>query len=409
MKSVGYEKRMKYENTLIISKYTTSYICESLYEITQSFSCDYGIDKFHKEDSFCYSCNKKNIIDYLKDQCDGNNSVAPFLLGEETVEASEYIKYMFFELKKEIPSEYDLMIGLEIIEIKKANISKRNNLLSKVRYITITYLIKRNDDIIANDFMVFDELNANSMNEFINETIYDFTWNRSHKKEFTFSLNSNILFNNKAAGVLFHECVGHFLEADNYINSTLNSDNICDDSITVYENFNEKSEYDDMGNKIKKDVMLIKNGKINSLLTDANFSNILNCHNTGNAITETPDALPSIRMRNMYVKEGMEKREKIISGITNGLYVDNISYGEVNYYSGDFFLMPSRSMLIHNGLIKESITNIPLHFNIKQFNQWKIQLCDDPITIHSLCLKMGAAKKVAFTAPSMLLQPRKEL
>ncbi len=165
-------------------------------------------------------------------------------------------------------------------------------------------------------------------------------------------------------GILLHEAVGHGLEGDSIRKNTsiyynLLGKKVASNYCTVIDNptLNNKRgslNIDDEGTITKKNI-LIKNGILKSFMLDKLNARLMNLNSTGNARRESYNFLPIPRMTNTYMLPGKYNLKDLINSIDYGLYIINLSGGQVDITSGKFVFTISEGYLIKNGRIINSI------------------------------------------------------
>ncbi len=165
-------------------------------------------------------------------------------------------------------------------------------------------------------------------------------------------------------GVLLHEAVGHGLEGDFIrkkisIYSNLLGKKVASKFCTIIDNAtldNKRGSLniDDEGTLTKKNI-LIKNGILKSFMLDKLNAKLMNLDSTGNARKEFYNFLPIPRMTNTYMLPGKHNLNDLINSIDYGLYITNLSGGQVDITSGKFVFTISEGFLIKNGIIINSI------------------------------------------------------
>jgi len=273
---------------------------------------------------------------------------------------------------------------------------ERSNSFNTIKYFILnatTYLTNTDIDKISN--IIMNEI----------------TWSLSKKIQLNSTKNFDIILKNTAAGMFFHECIGHFLEADHYYNSPirlLKDNKFCSRNITIIENLEYNYDVDDYGSNVCNSIQLIKDGYINNVLSNEVYSNLLGIKNTGNGITENTYMYPFIRMRNMKLLEKPNNIEELISNTDKGILIEKISMGEVNVYTGDFSILVTKSYIINNGVIKEELDEFVLNYNIRQLIEADMEVCNDIESCMSLCGKFGVVVKVNYCTPSVCIKwPKK--
>lgn len=184
----------------------------------------------------------------------------------------------------------------------------------------------------------------------------------------------------------------------------LEDNKLCSKNITIIENLECDYKIDDYGSEIYKNIQLIKDGCIKNVLSNEVYSNLLEIKNTGNGITENSYMYPFIRMRNMKLLGKSNNIEDLISNTDRGILIEKISLGEVNVYTGDFSILVTKSYIINNGIIKDALDEFVLSYNIRQFREVDMEVCNDMESRMSLCGKFGAIVKVNYCTPSVCIK-----
>lgn len=414
--TVLYNKASQYRKSMLIGKDNKTYICDLKNKsITCNEKSSYGVQYISNNQTEVLGCpeellqsninlcglganmaRKEKCLSYIKQK-----TIPNFKIELVVANITQLLNAIITK------NNLDITISLEIITVKKIKINEGMAFNDRPKeYFIMSYIVNREGSLISNDFIVVNDINQQVEQDFANEIIAAITWNDLEKHSIVIDKNDTIFLRNKAAGMIFHEFLGHLLEADNYHCSPISlSENkkVCDSNINIFENYLSTGHSDDFGNSIEKNIAIIRKGKINRVLTNQIYANILGKKDSGNAITEEPDGGSQIRMRHMYVQEGNVTVEEGLSQIKNGILIEKISMGEVNMYTGDFFLLIERAYQLVNGKEKKAISVAPLHFNFKTFAQKKILLCKDILQFASLCGKMGSVVKVDYSCPSMIL------
>ena len=170
-----------------------------------------------------------------------------------------------------------------------------------------------------------------------------------------------------ASGILLHEAMGHAFEADfNRKNQSIFADKmgqrVCPPGVDVVDDgtimYNRGSgNYDDEGVPGQKTYM-VKDGILTSYLHDRISAAWYGVEPTGNGRRENFRYNPIPRMRATYMESGTADPESIISSVSNGIYVDQFSNGQVKIGEGDFTFFVKSGYLIENGRITAPIKDI---------------------------------------------------
>ncbi len=170
-------------------------------------------------------------------------------------------------------------------------------------------------------------------------------------------------------GILLHEAVGHGLEGD-FIRNNISiysnligkkvASNLCtvvDDS-TVH-GLRGSLNIDDEGSLGRKKI-LIKNGFLESFILDKFNAKLMNLNSTGNARRESYKFLPIPRMTSTYLINGKSSFSDLINSVDYGIYIANLSSGQVDITSGKFVFTILEGYLIKKGKIFSPIKEATL-------------------------------------------------
>ena len=159
-------------------------------------------------------------------------------------------------------------------------------------------------------------------------------------------------------GILLHEAIGHGMEADfNRKNistySTMLGKKVAEPFITIIDdatnmNLAGSINIDDEGIPGKKTI-LVENGILTSYIHDRISAKHYGVEPTGNGRRQDFQNYPVPRMRNTYMLEGPATPEDVIKQAGNGIYVENVSNGQVKIGEGDFAFYVSQGRMIENG------------------------------------------------------------
>ncbi len=159
-------------------------------------------------------------------------------------------------------------------------------------------------------------------------------------------------------GILLHEAIGHGMEADfNRKNtstySTMLGKKVAEPFVTIIDdgtnpNLAGSLNIDDEGTPGKRTV-LVDNGILTSYIHDKISARHYGVEPTGNGRRQDYQNYPLPRMRNTYMAGGPASADDVIRQAGNGIYVENVSNGQVKIGEGDFAFYVSQGRLIENG------------------------------------------------------------
>ena len=169
------------------------------------------------------------------------------------------------------------------------------------------------------------------------------------------------------SGVLLHEAMGHAFEADfnrkgQSIFSEKMGTRVCPKGVNVVDDGTLMSNrgacgYDDEGVPGQKTYM-VTDGILTSYLHDRISAAWYGVAPTGNGRRENFRYNPIPRMRATYMESGNAEPEGIIASVSKGIYVEELSNGQVKIGEGDFTFFVKSGYLIENGRLTAPIKDI---------------------------------------------------
>jgi TldD protein len=178
-----------------------------------------------------------------------------------------------------------------------------------------------------------------------------------------------VVIDNGFGGVIFHEAVGHSLEATSVakgasVFSGKKGEKIASELITAIDdgtiaNAWGSATYDDEGNLQKRRV-LIKDGKLNSYMIDKLNAKRMDDECTNSGRRQSYKFAPTSRMTNTYIDNGESTFDEIIAATEFGLYAKKMGGGSVNPATGDFNFAVGEGYMIRDGKIAEPVRGATL-------------------------------------------------
>lgn len=169
--------------------------------------------------------------------------------------------------------------------------------------------------------------------------------------------------------VLLHEAVGHGLEGDfNRKGSSAFSqclgEQVASSLCTIVDDGTVPGRrgslsVDDEGVPGQKTV-LIENGILKQYMQDEHNARLMGVESTGNGRRESYADLPLPRMTNTYMLPGDDAPEDIIGSVSRGLYIADMSGGQVDITSGKFVFTASEAYLIEGGKLTQPVKGATL-------------------------------------------------
>jgi TldD protein len=172
-----------------------------------------------------------------------------------------------------------------------------------------------------------------------------------------------------SGGVLFHEACGHGLEADAILKEASVyagrvGELVASPLVTLVDDGTMDLEWgaleiDDEGRPAARNV-LIENGVLTDYMWDWLQSRKDGRHSSGNGRRESYQFLPLVRMTNTFLLAGTEDPDEIVAQTPYGIYVAQLSGGQVNTATGDFTFGTSEAYLIENGKLTAPLRDCQL-------------------------------------------------
>jgi len=178
-----------------------------------------------------------------------------------------------------------------------------------------------------------------------------------------------VVVSNGWGGVLFHEAVGHGLEADGIQRGTSFytgkvGQKVGSGLVTLLDdatvpNLRGSFNVDDEGSPSQKKI-LIKNGVLQGYMFDTLTGRQLEKFSTGNGRRQSFRHYPLVRMTNTYVLNGSSRPDEIFAETKNGLYARGFTGGVVDTTSGSFTFTVREAYLVENGEVTKPVKGATL-------------------------------------------------
>jgi TldD protein len=211
-------------------------------------------------------------------------------------------------------------------------------------------------------------------------------------------------------GVLFHEAVGHPLEADavdkeasvyrGLVGTRCAGElvNGVDDS-TVPNGWGS-FDFDDEGQPGQRTV-LFEDGVLQGFLYDRLRADKEGVGSTGNGRRESYASPPIPRMTNTNILDGEATAEQILADTARGVYVTSLGGGQVNPATGDFVFGCSEAFLIRDGAVGEPVRGANLIGHAIEVMSSVDAVADDFDTWEGVCGKDGQQAPVGSGSPTL--------
>jgi TldD protein len=178
-----------------------------------------------------------------------------------------------------------------------------------------------------------------------------------------------VIVSNGWGGVLFHEAVGHGLEADHIekhssVYAGRLGERVAAPIVTLVDdatvpNHRGSFRVDDEGVAGQR-TPLVVGGILEGFLTDRKHARALGLATTGNGRRQNFQRLPLPRMTNLCVEPGTSTAADILADTPTGLYVMSLGGGQVDTTSGQFVFSVTEGYLIEGGRLGPAIRGATL-------------------------------------------------
>jgi TldD protein len=216
--------------------------------------------------------------------------------------------------------------------------------------------------------------------------------------------------------VLLHEAIGHGMEADfnrkkisTY--ATMIGKKVAEPFVTIIDdgtnpNMLGSLNVDDEGIPGQKTV-LVDNGILTSYMHDKISAEHYKVKPTGNGRRQSYQHYVQPRMRNTYMEAGPAVPEDVIKSVEKGIYVQDVSNGQVKIGEGDFAFYVSQGKMVENGKLTAPIKDINIMGNGPKMLQNITMLANDLEWNQGgagYCGKGGQAVPCGFGMPTALVK-----
>jgi TldD protein len=225
-----------------------------------------------------------------------------------------------------------------------------------------------------------------------------------------------VVLGHGVTGVLLHEAIGHGMEADfNRKNtstySTMIGKKVAESFVTIIDdgtmpNYIGSINFDDEGTPSQRTV-LVERGILTSYMHDRISARFYGIPPSGNGRRESYQHYPLPRMRNTYMLNGPARPEDVIKAAGRGIYVEDVSNGQVKIGEGDFAFYVSQGRMIEGGKLGAPIKDINIMGNGPKMLANITALADDFEMSQGgagACGKGGQSAPCGFGQPSCLVK-----
>jgi TldD protein len=217
-------------------------------------------------------------------------------------------------------------------------------------------------------------------------------------------------------GVLLHEAIGHGMEADfnrKKISTycTMLGKKVAEPFVTIIDSGTNPTllgsiNVDDEGTPGQK-TTLVDKGILTSYIHDKISAKFYGVQPTGNGRRQSYQHYAIPRMRNTYMEAGPAEPEDVIKAAGKGIYVEDVSNGQVKIGEGDFAFFVSQGRMIENGKLGAPIKDINIMGNGPKMLANTTMVAND-LRFHEggtgACGKNGQSVPVGFGQPTVLVK-----
>jgi TldD protein len=217
-------------------------------------------------------------------------------------------------------------------------------------------------------------------------------------------------------GILLHEAIGHGMEADfnrkgisTY--ATMIGKQVAEPFVTILDDGTNEGlpgslNIDDEGTPGQKTV-LVENGILRSYMHDRISAGHYQLEPTGNGRRQSYEHYVVPRMRNTYMLAGTATPEDVIKSAEKGIYVQDVSNGQVKIGEGDFAFYVARGRMIEGGKLTAPIKDINIMGNGPKMLR-NVTMVANNLEMSrggaGFCGKDGQAVPVGFGLPTCLVK-----
>lgn len=217
-------------------------------------------------------------------------------------------------------------------------------------------------------------------------------------------------------GILLHEAIGHGMEADfnrkklsTYC--TMIGKQVAEPFVTIIDDGTNPGltgslNVDDEATPGEKTVLVDK-GVLSSYMHDKISARFYNVKPTGNGRRESYQHYVQPRMRNTYMLPGQATPDDVIKSVEKGIYVQDVSNGQVKIGEGDFAFYVSQGKMIENGKLTAPIKDVNIMGNGPKMLRNVTMAANDLQMFRGgggYCGKGSQAVPVGFGLPTVLVK-----
>jgi predicted Zn-dependent protease len=216
------------------------------------------------------------------------------------------------------------------------------------------------------------KFNLDGVTQRISETVE----NCKNSRKIAFNGQVPVVLPAGEGAILFHEILGHSLEAD-YVYHGFSPFSLADlDKIIIpagltilcqdsRDPFFKDSPVDDEG-EVCPSPLLVENGVLRRFIADYYYQKLLRLKERGHARLEDFSHIPLPRMFAIYVQPGDYPAEEIIASTPYGIYAREFGDGGLDFGAGRFFFNIRQSYLIEKGRLTAPMGSLTVSGQIRE-------------------------------------------
>ncbi len=217
-------------------------------------------------------------------------------------------------------------------------------------------------------------------------------------------------------GILLHEAIGHGMEADfnrkkisTY--SSMIGKQVAEPFVTIIDDATNPGlpgsiNFDDEGTPGQRTVLVDK-GILTSYLHDKISARHYGLPSTGNGRRQSYEHYIQPRMRNTYMLAGTASPDDVIKSVDKGIYVEDVSNGQVKIGEGDFAFYVSQGRMIEQGKLTAPIKDVNIMGNGPKMLR-NVTMVANNLEMSrggaGMCGKGGQGVPVGFGLPTLLVK-----
>jgi TldD protein len=225
-----------------------------------------------------------------------------------------------------------------------------------------------------------------------------------------------VVLGSGVTAVLLHEAIGHGMEADfnrkklsTY--STMIGKKVAESFVTIVDDGTNPHQLgsiniDDEGTPGQRTVLVDK-GILSSYMHDKISAKHYKVKPTGNGRRQSYQHFVQPRMRNTYMEAGPATPSDVIKSVKKGIYVQDVSNGQVKIGEGDFAFYVSQGRMIENGKLGAPIKDVNIMGNGPKMLK-NVTMVSNDFEMHTggggACGKGGQAVPCGFGMPTVLVK-----